>query len=189
LDWHLFFLHMLKAMKTTAEKKPQAIPKEYSAVTPWIISSDSARLIDFMHKAFEAEEIAGSRMSGEDGSIMHVEVKIGDAIVMLFDSGKNWPSTPAFMRLYVGNSKSVFDNAIRAGAKAITNLTNLAFGDRVGRISDPLGNIWWIQERLEDLTNEPPEAAAERSGTPEAQQAMEYVMRSLNEEMQRRKKN
>ena len=30
-----------------------------------------------------------------------------------------------------------------------TRLTELAFGDRVGRVRDPLGNVWWIQERLE----------------------------------------
>lgn len=61
----------------------QPIPEGYTTVTPWIISRDTAKLLDFVKKAFGAEEIA--RVYNEDGTIGHAEVKIGDAIVMAFD--------------------------------------------------------------------------------------------------------
>jgi hypothetical protein len=39
-------------------------------------------------------------------------------------------------------------------------MTNLFFGDRVGRVRDPLGNLWWIQTRLENLDAEEMEKRA-----------------------------
>ena len=68
------------------------VPAGYRTVTPWIISRDTAQLIDYMKKAFDAEEIA--RLVGEDGSIGHAEVRIGDSVVMLFDAKSDWPPTP-----------------------------------------------------------------------------------------------
>lgn len=76
-----------------------SIPDGYSTVTSWLISRDSAALIRFLEAAFAAEEVAGSRMHNPDGSIVHVEVRIGSSTVMLFDSYEGWPETPGFFRL------------------------------------------------------------------------------------------
>ena len=62
------------------------VPGGYGTVTPWMISRESAALIGFLEAAFGAQEIAGSRMHNPDGSIAHVEARIGSSIVMLFDS-------------------------------------------------------------------------------------------------------
>ena len=40
--------------------------------------------------------------------------------------------------------------AVAAGGTSVTEVTHLFFGDRVGRVRDPLGNIWWIQARIEE---------------------------------------
>jgi PhnB protein len=58
----------------------------------------------------------------------------------------------------------------------VTQLTELAWGDRVGRVRDPLGNIWWIQERLEEPT---PDEAARRFQDPAFTEAMRYVQSTL----------
>ena len=44
----------------------RAVPEGYHAVTPWIISRDTAGLIEFVGRAFGAEEIA-RRWSGVPG--------------------------------------------------------------------------------------------------------------------------
>jgi uncharacterized glyoxalase superfamily protein PhnB len=44
-------------------------------VTPWVISGDTARLIDFVQAAFGAHELA--RVPGPDGRIGHAEVRPG----------------------------------------------------------------------------------------------------------------
>jgi PhnB protein len=56
--------------------------------------------------------------------------------------------------------------------QAPARLTELAWGDRVGRVRDPLGNIWWIQERLEDPA---PDEVTRRLQDPKFTDAMQYV--------------
>jgi PhnB protein len=158
-----------------------AIPVGYGTVTPWIISKDSAGLIRFLEAAFAAEEIAGSRMLNPDGSVAHVEVTIGNSIVMLFDSYPAWPETPAFFRLYLEDVDSTYQQALTAGATSVTEVTELFWGDRVGRVRDPFGNIWWLQSRVADV---PFDEMQERMAEPAMIEAMEYVQQSLVDALQ-----
>jgi uncharacterized glyoxalase superfamily protein PhnB len=149
-------------------------PGGYTTVTPWIIGRDTAGLLDFLKAAFDAEELG--RVVGEDGKIGHAEVRIGDAVVMAFDSPDGWADTPAFLRLYVPDSEAAQRRAIEAGATEVTRQTVLFWGDRVGRVRDPFGNLWWIQTRLEN----PDEAEmARRAQLPEYVEAMNYVQGAL----------
>ncbi|MFC4122147.1 VOC family protein [Nonomuraea zeae] len=145
-------------------------PKGYTSVTPWIISRDTAGLIDWLKEVLDAEELG--RMTDAEGRISHAEVRIGDAVVMLFDAMPEWPDTPAFLRLYVPDADATHRRAVEAGGTSVTEVTHLFFGDRVGRVRDPFGNLWWIQTRVEDLT---PEEMERRLGDPEFVKAMEYV--------------
>ncbi len=156
------------------------LPQGYGTVTPWIISKDSAGLITFLEKAFGAEEKEGSRIYNQDGSIGHVEVLIGTSTVMLFDSFPNWPPTRAFLRLYVDDADRVYQQALDAGARSVTRVTELFWGDRVGRVADPFGNIWWIQSTPSGISYED---IQQRSQDPAMIKAMEYVQRSLIEEL------
>jgi len=151
------------------------------AVTPWIISRDSAAVISFLSRAFGAVEKEGSRMVGEDGAIAHVEVTIGDSDLMLFDAKPDWPETPAFLRVYLPDADAALRRAVAAGASVVTEMRDLAFGDRVGRVRDPWGNIWWIQTHVRDASPE-----EMNSPSPEQIQAMNYVMSSLDAEMKAR---
>ncbi len=165
---------------TTKPNAVQPIPEGYRTVTPWIISRDTAKLLDFMKEAFGAEEI--DRVYNEDGTIGHAEVKIGDSIVMAFDWRGEW-ETPCFLRLYVEDGDAVYQQALVAGATSVTEMTYLFFGDQVGRVRDPLGNIWWIQTRLEDLN---PEKMGRRAGEKKYLDAMQYVQQSLDHELRSR---
>ena len=155
---------------TTQPGKVDAVPAGYGTVTPWIISRDSVRLLDFITDAFGGKEIA--RVPNEDGSIGHAEIRIGDSVVMMFDGRADWPALPAFLRLYVDDGDAVFTRAIAAGAEAVTEMTELAWGDRVGRVRDPQGNVWWIQERIAELE---PDEIGRRMAEPRFIEAMRYV--------------
>jgi PhnB protein len=159
-----------------------SIPSGYTTVTPWLISPDSAGLIRFLESAFGAEEIAGSRMQNPDGSIAHVEVQIGTSIVMLFDSYEGWPDTPGFFRLYVADADATHAQALRAGATSVTEVTELFWGDRVGRVRDPFGNLWWLQSRATDV---PPEEMQARMDDPAMAERMRYVQQSLVDALRR----
>lgn len=67
-----------------------------------------------------------------------------------------------------------------AGARPVTRPTDLAFGERVARVRDPQGHLWWIHQRIEDV------AAAEladRFADPAAQDEISYVQQSLHSEL------
>ncbi|WP_329096538.1 VOC family protein [Actinomadura citrea] len=152
---------------------PAPIPHGYTTVTPWIVTKDTAGLIEFITTAFDAEEL--SRLEVGDGVIGHAEARIGDSIVMMFDSPFA-VETPGLLRLYVDDADAVVQHAVKAGATVVTEPTELLWGDKVGRVRDPLGNIWWIQQRLAELT---PEQIAARAQDPKYAEAMTYVQSSL----------
>jgi PhnB protein len=163
-----------------ADETPEVrlVPEGYGTVTPWIVSLDAVALIAFVERAFGARELG--RVLDEDGKVGHAEFSIGDSIVMTFDAKPEWPATPAFLRLYVPDADAVHRQAIAAGATSVTDVTRLAFGDRVGRVRDPQGNLWWIQTYVEDVA--PDELAARWSG-PTFRDAMRCLQDSLNKEL------
>lgn len=102
---------------------------------------------------------------------------------MTFDAGDGWPETPAFLRLYVEEGDVVQAQAIAAGGTAVTERTDLFFGERVGRVKDPWVNIWWIHQRVEEVSFE---EIGRRAAGPAAMAAMRYVQDLLRSEMSSR---
>ena len=125
------------------------VPEGYHSVTPFIVAKGAARLLDFMKEAFGAVEIA--RVANETGAIGHAETRIGDSVVMTFDAKPDWPDTPSFLRLYVADCDATHQQSLKAGATSVTEPTDMAWGDRVSRVRDPLGNLWWIMTRMENV--------------------------------------
>ena len=126
-----------------------AVPNGYTTITPWIIGQNTAGLMDFLARAFGAEDLGRMEVGGRIG---HAEMRIGSGVVMMFDAPEGWAPTPAFIRLFMPDAQSAFDAAVRAGAEVVTEPTMLAFGDKVGRVRDPFGNIWFVSTHKEDLT-------------------------------------
>ncbi|WP_412516070.1 VOC family protein [Actinomadura madurae] len=157
------------------------VPDRYARVNAWVISRDTDSEVRFLASAFEGVETPGSRVLDPDGDIGHVEVELGDSVIMLFDAKADWPSTPAHLRIYVDDVASTVEKAVAAGARVVTRPTLLAFGERVARVRHPQGHLWWLHERVEDV---PPEELGSRFADPAAQEAMAYVQRTLREELQ-----
>jgi PhnB protein len=158
------------------------VPARYSRVNAWVISRDTAAELRFLASALMAVETPGSRMLDADGDIGHVEVEIGDSVLMLFDAKPAWPATPAHLRVYVDDAMATVERAVAAGARVVTRPTLLAFGERVARIRDPQGHLWWLHEHVEDV---PPDEMMTRFADPAAQEAMAYVQQSLRDELDR----
>jgi PhnB protein len=160
----------MKSEETSAAQKIQPVPAGYSTVTPFIIVKGASKLLDFMKAAFGAVEM--SRTLNEDGTIAHAEARIGDSAIMLFDAKENWPETPAFLCLYVDDCDATYEQAIKAGAHTVTKLTNMPWGDRMCRVSDRFGNVWWLMTRIENVSNE---KIRERSLQQKYIDAMQYA--------------
>jgi uncharacterized glyoxalase superfamily protein PhnB len=149
------------------------IPPGYASVAPWIIGKDTVRLMRFLSEAFDAEDLGS--FENPDGSIGHAEMRIGDTIILMFDM-RDWPPIPAFLRLFVEDAEELFKRAVAAGAQPVTQVTHLAFGDKVGRVRDPYGNVWWLQQRVENISDE---EIGQRWSDPKWSEAMDYLQTSL----------
>jgi PhnB protein len=64
----------------------------------------------------------------------------------------------------------------------VTEITTLWFGERVCRVLDPFGNLFWINERVRMVDFTDPEVS-KISQTPEAIQGISYIQKSLDEAM------
>lgn len=160
-------------------KQVQPVPVEYGSLCPYVAVRNAAAFLEFLHEAFHAVE--RGRVVLDDGTIGHAEVWLGNRVLLMFDARPGWPNTPSFLSLYVTDCDAVQAQAIAAGAAEFTPLFTNAWGDRMGRIRDPFGNIWWIQTHVEDID----EAEMIRrmgdsvymDGTGRAQQTLDVEMR------------
>ena len=130
-------------------------------LTPHIAVSDASAAIDFYCRAFGAVERMRMQKPGED-CIVHAELRIGDATLMLHDDVENSAvCSPAMLggssvtlHLYVDDVDAAFARAIEAGAEQTMALTDMFWGDRYGRLRDPFGHHWSLASHVEDLSEE-----------------------------------
>ncbi len=126
------------------------IPDGYTAVTPYLVVDDAAKLVEFVKNAFGAKVL--ERMEGPGGLVMHAEVEIGGARVMMGDArGGRWGAIPGMVYLYVPDCDATFRRAIAAGATPLMEPATQFYGDRNGGVKDPFGNFWWIGTHVEDV--------------------------------------
>ena len=130
--------------------KVNPIPSGYHSVTPYLVVEGASKLIDFLKKAFNAQEIA--RMKGPEGRVAHAEVKVGDSIVMMSDATAQFPPMPGNLYVYVEDVDMVYKRALEAGAASVSQPTNQFYGDRSASVKDPMGNIWGIATHVEEVS-------------------------------------
>ena len=137
------------------------IPDGHHTISPHLIVDDAAKAIEFYKKAFGAESAVC--MTGPDGkSVMHAELKIGNSIFMLAGEfpehgcvgPKTVGGTPVSIHLYVEDCEKVFNQAIAAGATASMPITEMFWGDRFGKLTDPFGHQWSVATHIKDMTPE-----------------------------------
>jgi PhnB protein len=159
------------------------IPGGKSTVTPYVAAKGAERFLEFVETVFGTGK--AMRVLNEDGTIGHAEVRIGESVIMVFDSRPEWPDTPSFLSVYVADADEVVAKALAAGATLVTEMrTSGIIGDRGGRIKDPVGNIWWLQTHLEDVDAD---AMRQRFSDPAELEIMRYAQQSFDTEMRGRR--
>lgn len=76
-------------------------------VTPRLITSDVAGLVDFIRVVFDAQ--------GDHVPDRPVELKIGDSIIMVSDGGGLRPSMPGMLYVYVADTDATVQSATKGG--------------------------------------------------------------------------
>lgn len=118
-----------------------AIREGFHTVTPYLIVRGAAELIDFLEQAFGATELL---RAPTPGGRIHAEVRIGDSMVMLGDASAEWEPMPGSIHLYVDDADAAYGSALQAGASSLMEPADQDYGDRMGGVKDPFGNVWWI---------------------------------------------
>jgi PhnB protein len=121
-----------------------------SAVTPYICVSDSRAAIDWYGKVFQAT-VNGKPYVMDDGRIGHVELKIGDALLMMADPFPEVnveppdPSTGSAVSLHleVADCDAVAAVAVRHGAHLDREPESTSHG-RSATFRDPFGHRWIV---------------------------------------------
>ena len=111
-------------------------------VIPYLAIRPAVELVDFVKRAFGAEELM--RTTGSAGGL-HAEVRIGDTKVMI-GGGSAWDGvpTPTGLHLYVPDADLVYRRALAAGAESLYAPVDQPYGDREAGVKDVAGNQWYI---------------------------------------------
>ena len=131
-------------------------PEGHHTITPGFAVSRAAEVVAFLEKAFGAKVL--DRYDGPGGSIMHVEVKIGDSVIMF---GEPMPgmmeAMPASLSYYVDDGPAVdavYRKALAAGATSVMEPADQFYGYRTATVKDVGGDKWTICAVIEDLTQD-----------------------------------
>jgi PhnB protein len=130
----------------------KAVPDGYHNVTPYLVVSDAAKLLDFVTKAFGAKE--KMRMPGPDGRIAHAEVVIGDSVIMMGSPAQPDALMPGMIYLYVEDTDATYKRALSAGASSVEEPNDAFYGDRRAAVKDATGNQWFIATAQKQVSPE-----------------------------------
>ncbi|MFC4946142.1 VOC family protein [Pseudonocardia sp. GCM10023141] len=138
------------AMTTTTDRPTTLAPVRLHALTPYLAVTDARAAVAFYVEVFGATR-RGEPIVMPDGRVGHVEVTLGDSVLMLADEypeiglvapvGRGGPSQS--LRLEVSDPDAVVARAVAAGAVLDRPVTDSPDG-RGGSVLDPSGHRWMI---------------------------------------------
>ncbi len=163
-----------KSAKPAAKKKVAPIPAGYYTLTPYLVCRGAAKAIEFYKKALDAKEKAPDARAGRIDRACRAQDRQLDR-----DAGRR-ESRDGCDRARDGrrdrhrslhlhaNVDKAYAKAIAAGAKAEQPPTDMFWGDRYAKFSDPFGHKWSMATHIEDLS---PKEMAKRGAEAMAQMA------------------
>lgn len=124
-------------------------PENYNSVSPYFVIEDPDRLIDMLQQVFLASQMR--RYERPDGSVMHVEVKLDDSIIMIGGAGEEYKPNQLLIHVYVPNVDSVFQKAMAYGCESLEEPVRKENDpDKRGMFRDFAGNVWAVATQAEN---------------------------------------
>jgi len=131
--------------------KTKGTPKGFHTATPNMITGDAPALLKFLKDGLGGEEVAMVRYP--DGGIRHAEVLLGDTRIFLGQETLDRPAMACRVYLFVESVDRAYARALRADAVGLSPPHDAFYGDRVAVIRDPVGNIWTLAKRRENISD------------------------------------
>src|SRR5437016_6833748 len=132
------------------------------SIIPELCVHDGLAAVEFYKRAFGAHE--HKRMMSPDGTkLLHAELTVGGHRLVVFDEfGANEGGTLRCPRtlggtgvrliLQVDDADAVVRQAVAAGAAVMMPVAEMFWGARYGKLEDPYGHEWGINEQMEELS-------------------------------------
>jgi PhnB protein len=146
------------------------MPREHQFVPELIVRNGPAAL-EFYKKAFGAEEV--DRMLTPDGKkLIHGELALDGHKFFVCDefpaseggtckSPETLGGTAVRVTLLVDDADGVVARAVAAGARVSLPVQDMFWGGRYGKIVDPFGHEWGVNQQLREQSHEETRAAGD----------------------------
>ncbi len=130
-------------------------PERLHTVTPYLIVEDARAAIDWYQANFGARVESEPIIMG-DGRVGHVELRLGDSVIMLADpfpemgllGPRERGGTAVSFVVYVRDVDATFARAVEAGAVEERPVADQFHGTRAGWLVDPFGHRWSVSTKL-----------------------------------------
>ena len=120
-----------------------AVPPGFHSVTPRMVVSDAAAVVEFLRTVFDA--------TGDAVSNRPAEMRIGDSLVMVSEADER-EIFPAFLYVYVEDADTTYQRALGTGAVSVEKPWDTPYGDRRAMVRDVFGNLYQIATRNDTAT-------------------------------------
>jgi PhnB protein len=138
---------------------------------PHLIVGDGLQALQFYKQVFGATE--GDNMMAPDGKrLMHGELVLDGHKVFISDqfseseggtckSPATLGGTCVRITVQVDDADAVVERAVANGARVLMPVEDMFWGARYGKIVDPFGHEWGINQQIRKLSTEETDAAAQ----------------------------
>jgi PhnB protein len=120
---------------------PHYVPQGVRAVNIALHPKGAPALIDFLKRAFGAEEIARHEAGG---AVVHAQLRFGDSILEMSEAHGQYPPMPCAIHYYVPDVDAAYQRAVAAGALSISAPADQPYGERSAGVTDSHGNTWYL---------------------------------------------
>jgi PhnB protein len=118
-------------------------------VQPYLHPLRAVPLIDFLKRAFGAEELG--IYASPDGVIHHATLQIGTSHLEMGEANGPYQPMKSMFYLYVPDADAAYRRALTAGATSLHEPADQFYGDRSAAVKDAFGNIWYVASNVKQI--------------------------------------
>jgi PhnB protein len=118
------------------------VPAGLGSVTPYLHPQGSDRLIDFLKRAFDAQEMQVEREP--DRTVKHAKIRIGGSVLEMGEAHGEWGPMPTMFYMYVDDVDAAYQRALAAGGTSQEAPALQPYGERRAAVLDAFDNQWYL---------------------------------------------
>jgi uncharacterized glyoxalase superfamily protein PhnB len=127
---------------TAAPSFAQTAEGWHGSVTPYLHPRGSDRLIDFLKRAFAAEEMQVERTP--DNTVKHAKMRVGRSVIEMGEAHGQWGPMPTMFYVYVDDVDAAYHRALAGGAASLEEPAVQPYGERRAAVRDAFDNQWYL---------------------------------------------